>query len=776
MDGKNGSRPWGKRLLGVTLTALVALMLVVPPASHAWIYPYDPLEEAYMKEVESWAHPDGEGADLRINFSRDHSMLLLVGYGAPGEVRVMDRNMTTLAVLEPPHEGFMAKDASWAMDDSSVMIWGRAPSDINDTMAMYDVPSFVQNTTSPWIALVDLPQIDSVGYHAYNVIMSVAGRDAHGTSRLLFIEVEPARIHRNIEHPGNHTIVTVGDDGGMVIIADSGGNIDIITGGDWTVNERFEGALEGGATAWYIPRGGPWGLGGARGRVVVQSGFLQDPTPALTIGPGPIQGFTWTMGRDLDFIAAIPRSGGGSRLVAWQVADELHTNGTAGPICHLDTTAGVTMMEPEPGGRGRVLVAFDDGTLGAFRLVIRPRPTGIWPGDPDEPDGKGLESFRKWRHESGEGDFLNIAFNHQGTLILLRGYAGVFDARVVNRTMETVTVLDPPFNEGPPAGAAWSMTDRYLVAWGEPDSVDGPLTMVYDVPSFKKSKELDLGWIGDHIHVITSMEFLSGDDILAVGGSVADENAILVFDLEKKKVLAEHRFRGGEPVVDLHLDGEDLLAITFDGVMRTLSPPDWRIDRTGISIHGTLSSSDAHGDSGWLAIGEYQNLSIFTGDPREPIVEIQGDEGTMYAVAWTLVDGDLVFAVERPHGGTSIQLWQTRDRPGLEGVQAISQINTTKTVVDLAADPAHPGLFAAGFVDGTFALYSLNLTPYPPPPEELAGEDIGPINGTGNQGNGEVEPQTLADFAYIIGIVVVIALLLVLLVWLKRGEDEEEED
>ncbi|NOQ53234.1 MAG: hypothetical protein GQ558_01365, partial [Thermoplasmata archaeon] len=120
--------------------------------------------------------------------------------------------------------------------------------------------------------------------------------------------------------------------------------------------------------------------------------------------------------------------------------------------------------------------------------------------------------------------------------------------------------------------------------------------------------------------------------------------------------------------------------------------------------------------------------------------------------------------------------WQTRDRPGLEGVQAISQINTTKLCVFLAADPANPGLFAAGFVDGTFALYSLNLTPYPPPPEELAGEDIGPINGTGNQGNGGIEPQTLADFAYIIGIVVVIALLLVLLVWLKRGEDEEEED
>ena len=761
----------------VTFTALVALMLLAPFPSQAWVFPYDTIEEAYIKEVGSWAHPDGEGADLYFNFSDDHSMLLLVGYGAPGEVRVMDRNMTTLAVLEPPHEGFLAKGASWGMGAISLAVWGRAPSDDNDTIAMYDVPSFLQNTTLPWIALVDLPQIDSVDFYASNVIMSVAGRDAEGTSRLLIIEVNSVRIHRNIVHPGNHTIMTVGNDGGMIIIADSGGNIAIMTGGDWTVTERHEGVLEGGVTAWYIPYGGPWGMGDAQGNVVVQSGYMLDNTPDLIIGPGPIQGFTWTLGRDLDFIAAIPRPEGGSRLVAWQAADELHTNGSAGPICHLDTTTSVTMMEPEPGGRGRVLVAFDDGTLGAFRLVIRPRPTELRPGDPDEPDGKGLEAFRKWRHESGEGDYLNFAFNHQGTLILLRGYASQRDIRVVNRTMGTVAVLDPPFNkEGPPFGAEWSSTDSYLVVWGEPKTIDGTMTMVYDVPSFKKSKDLDLEWIGDHIDSVMSVEFLPGDDILAVGGTVGATQAIVIFDLNKKKVLAEHRFPDYEDLIEIHRDGEDLLAMTFDGIIITFSPPDWHIDRTGISVHGYVSSSDVHGDFGWLAITDYQNLSIFTGDPREPILEIRDHPGVMHAVAWTLLDGDLVIAVERPAGGTSIQLWQTRDRPGLEGVQPISQVNTTKLCVFLAGDPANPGLIAAGFADGTFALYSLNLTPYPPPPEELAGEDIGPINGTGNQGNGGVEPQTLADFAYLIGIVVVIALLLVLLVWLKRGEDEEEED
>ena len=169
-------------------------------------------------------------------------------------------------------------------------------------------------------------------------------------------------------------------------------------------------------------------------------------------------------------------------------------------------------------------------------------------------------------------------------------------------------------------------------------------------------------------------------------------------------------------------------------------------------------------------------MSIFTGTPRESIFEIRDDPRAMFAIAWTLVDGDFLFAFERESGGTTIQLWQTQDRPGLPGVQVITQLNITKICFQLAGDPANPGLVAASFDDGTFALYYLNLTPYPPPPEELAGEDVGPINGNGTQGNGEIEPQTLADFAYLIGIVVALVILLALLIWLKREEDEGEED
>ena len=757
------------------VTVLLVLVLVSPPPSQAWIFPFDPMEEAYIKEAETWAHPEGGGADLRFNFSFDHSMVLLIGFGAPGEVRVVDRNMSTLAVLEPPHEGFMVKGASWGEGDVSIAVWGGAPSDENDTIALYDVPSFQQNLTPPWIDLVDLPQIDHVGFHATNVIMSVAGRDPDGISRLLFIEVNSVRVHRNIEHPGNHTIITVGNYGEMLIIPDSGGNIDLMTGGDWSVAERMEGVLEGGATAWYIPYKGPWGMGDAQGRVVVQEGSYSHDGAEITIGPGPVQGLAWTLDRRGDFIAAIPRPEGGSRLVAWQFADELNTNGFAGPICHLNTTRTVTMIEPEPGGRGRVLIAFDDGTLGAFRLVIRPRPIEIRPGDPDETDGNGIEPFRKWRHESAEGYYPEFTFNNQGTLILLRGYASPEDIRVVNRTMDTLAVLDSPFWKASNYGQEWTADDRYLVTFGQGKDEDGTSFIVYDMPSFERTKELDLGWVSKQVRFVMAIEFISGDDILAVAGSKSGEDAIYVLDLEKKKVLAQHPIPDDVQIEDIHRDGEDIMVISRDGVATILSPPDWQVTRTDISLGSPINSIDVQGDNGWLTIVDFQNLTILKGEPRAPIIQVLEHPEIMRSAAWTLTDGDLVFAVERPNGGSTIQLWQTLDHPGMEGVQVISQLNSTKTCIQLAGDPAHPGLFAAGFSDGTFGLYSLNLTRYPPPPEELAGADIGPIDGTPNQGNGGIEPQTLADFAYLISIVVIIALLVVFLIWLKRSEDEDED-
>ena len=56
----------------------------------------------------------------------------------------------------------------------------------------------------------------------------------------------------------------------------------------------------------------------------------------------------------------------------------------------------------------------------------------------------------------------------------------------------------------------------------------------------------------------------------------------------------------------------------------------------------------------------------------------------------------------------------------------ISELNSSHNVKQIEADPAFPGLMAVSFDDGTLALYHLNLTPYPDPPEELGHQSLHP--------------------------------------------------
>ena len=99
----------------------------------------------------------------------------------------------------------------------------------------------------------------------------------------------------------------------------------------------------------------------------------------------------------------------------------------------------------------------------------------------------------------------------------------------------------------------------------------------------------------------------------------------------------------------------------------------------------------------------------------------------------------------------------------------------------MEADPAFPGIILASFDDGTIALYHFNLTPYPPPPEELSGLNIGPIypintdDGTGN-GDGDLPWGSSIDWLFPILLVVMIGSLLALLVLLRVRAGREEED
>ena len=109
----------------------------------------------------------------------------------------------------------------------------------------------------------------------------------------------------------------------------------------------------------------------------------------------------------------------------------------------------------------------------------------------------------------------------------------------------------------------------------------------------------------------------------------------------------------------------------------------------------------------------------------------------------------------------------------------LSELNSTRTVKQVEADPAFPGVMAVLFTDGTLALYHLNLTPYPPPPEELGGLSIDPRipppedgNGTGGSDDGW---GTDLDRLFPVFLVAAIVVLVAVLVLLRSREGDDKD-
>ncbi len=733
-------------------TSLVAVllllgMLLVPPPSTGDTFLYDPERDAFIEEVASWRDPGGRGVDLRFNLSSDGSMILLRGYGSPDELRVVDLDMETLAVLprvEMPHE---VRGFTWSETDQWIVAWSRPDGGGPDFLQVFDVPSFEPNGSAHWVDAIDLVEIDMVTMIGHDEIAMVAGRDTNSTSLLLIVEVDAARVNKRFVWEGNHTIVAADSTGRETVIADSGGNLVMMAGFAWNLQRRYENAFADGPLSWYIPLDRQWGFGDSDGRVVMSHDHPFYNQFNITVGEGPVTGFSLTDGRLWDFMAAVGNPGGGSRLAGWQTTGEGFVGGPL-ELCHLDVAANVTMMRPDPRGWGRVLVAFDNGTLSSYLLNVRPYPKYMPPGTPDQVDLPGFEPFRKWRHEDAKGERLRFQFNHRGSLILLQGFASPRDVRVVNRTMDTMAVMEPPHDEFVFSDFVWSANDRWLLAWGmepDPDLVTVMRVLLYDVPSFNVNSTSS---ITDYINSVTTYiwtaVFLPGDDILVMFcGNMTGENVIMFLDLHDGSIIKEVPL-GTEFISCLEMDGDELVAVGNNLAPLTFSPPDWDMNVSNFQLDERFLTFDVHNASGWVVTDNQYNLTIYSGSPRE--MTFRGDtfERGILVATWTRTrEGDLVFVVHRISGeGTNLQLWQTVDRPGLPGRRMLGQVNSSKTFVQMEADPAFPGLMAVSFADSTFALYHMNVTPYPPPPEEISGLDIGPIDKPPDDNGGNVTNGT----------------------------------
>jgi hypothetical protein len=145
-------------------------MVMVPSIPIVGAFPYDPYVHSSLQVMDTWRDPGGGGEDLHFRVNTDGSRLLLLGYGAPNEVRLTDLDTGNATILKLPSPDFKTLGADWSMNEDKVVVWGVWESD--PLMVVYDLPSAEVNDSVEWLDLVDLAQVTEVSYLADDVIVS----------------------------------------------------------------------------------------------------------------------------------------------------------------------------------------------------------------------------------------------------------------------------------------------------------------------------------------------------------------------------------------------------------------------------------------------------------------------------------------------------------------------------------------------------------------------------------------------------------------------------
>jgi hypothetical protein len=372
--------------LGLIALCLLLLLTSTVSAIQTW-------DDVDLKEVDHWKDPAGNGADLMMDISHDLDRLLLVGYGSPDEIRVVDRDVNTIATLVPPGSDPTVKGARWSESGTWIVAWGRAGGNDSDFLTAWNGTTYepannlFENDTTP------LVEITSAVFMASDDILFISGRDVNGTSKVILVETKNMNVHINYTWENDATVTFLGADRMSLLCIDETGVLTSIGGTGWTDIVRFEeGSIrEPSSQSITTPGYNPWAIGYEDGSVYFWEGYPIESIGSTDLGNGPVQGITWTFTDIGDYyMVAIPGEGQGSRLtVLYNEFDNI----TADPVSDtIDTGSSVTLLMMDPKAPGNVWAAFADGSLAyyntSFIIDLPPEVTIDVPNNLQEYTGK----------------------------------------------------------------------------------------------------------------------------------------------------------------------------------------------------------------------------------------------------------------------------------------------------------------------------------------------------------------------------------------------------
>jgi hypothetical protein len=350
--------------LGLMAFSLLLLLASFVSADQEW-------DDVELREVDSWKDPSGNGTDLQMDISHDMDRLLLVGYGGPDEIRVVDRDVKTIATLVPPGINPTVKGARWSQSGTWIVAWGRAEDNDSDFLSAWNGTTYepadnlFENDTTP------LVEIGSAVFMAFGDLLFISGRDVNGTSRVLLVETSSMTVHKDYPWENDATITYLVTDGLSILCIDETGVITSIGGTDWSEVVRFEDGSSHRPSSHAIssPSRNPWVIGYEDGSVYFWQGYPIFFSGDIDLGAGPVQGLAWTFTDPGSYyMVALPGEGQGSQL---SVLYKEYDNTSVLPVSNtIDTGSPVTILMMDKDPPGNVWAAFADGSLGYYNATI----------------------------------------------------------------------------------------------------------------------------------------------------------------------------------------------------------------------------------------------------------------------------------------------------------------------------------------------------------------------------------------------------------------------
>ena len=323
-----------------------------------------------------------------------------------------------------------------------------------------------------------------------------------------------------------------------------------------------------------------------------------------------------------------------------------------------------------------------------------------------------------WRDPSGQGTDLVVFPSPDGARLLVWGYGGPADVRVMGRDGDTLRVLDLPGENATVKGVLWSWGDSWLAAWGRAEGGTSDFLALWDADTYEPSDQVL--WDGRApLPVVDALYFMTDDAILGLAGRDANGTSrVLVLETTGLDERSNITWEGNATVLYMTTDSRDLICVDELGGLTSISSREWDVKtrHQGISMRPTASSNAYTRDTDpWIYAFENGSYQVWRCCPWDVHATHRTDGGAVQAATFVNDPRGEFYMLALPRDGGSRMLVY-RGYFDLGGRDLVAEpFDTAVPTTMMTKDPATPGQVWVGASDGTLTLLNVSLTIDLPP-------------------------------------------------------------